>query len=158
MDLYKIAVLISPFVATGISVLVTYKFTIKQKKFELLNQFKVPAFRELVEKLTDYQNFCVGKVSYYTGNEYSPYFETGPGTLHHRTLIDKVFSINRVYFSVKSNEIVNNMLNDMGLLCNIEAMETSGNDIKDFNMTQAYIDMSDKVQDCIDALYKEFKF
>lgn len=153
MDYYKLIAIISPFLAAGLTGWITYNITMKGKRFDLLYQSKIPAFKELSVKLTNYKNFCLGRVAFFEGNEYSPYWEEGTGTLHHRTEIAEVASMNSIYFSPKVKESINNLLNEMAGLCGMEVQIVLKNEVSD--LKDAYFNMYQQAEACINALYKE---
>jgi hypothetical protein len=154
MDIYKILAIISPFCSAGLTGLITYRFTKRGKKFDLLYQFKVPAFKELSDKLSEYKNFCMGCVAFDEGNEYSPYWEDGAGTFHHRTEIANAMSINSIYFSPEIKTNITNLLNQMAGHCGIEAQIILGEHVE-LNLTDSYLIISQQAYDCIDKLYSE---
>jgi hypothetical protein len=77
MDIYKALAIISPFVSAALGGLLTYFFTIRGKRYDLLYQSKIPAFNEVSLELTAFRNYCMGRVASYEGNEFSPYLEEG---------------------------------------------------------------------------------
>lgn len=153
MDYFKLLAILSPFLASGLTGIITYNITMKGKRFDLLYQSKIPAFKELSIKLTNYKNFCLGRVAFFEGNEYSPYWEEGTGTLNHRTEIAETASMNSIYFSLDTKSSIEKLLNEMGSLCGIEVQIALGNhslDLKD-----AYYQMFKKAESCINKLYSE---
>lgn len=147
MDYYKLVAIISPFLASGLTGWITYNITMKGKRFDLLYQSKVPAFKELSIKLTNYKNFCLGTVAFFEGNEYSPYWEEGTGTMHYRNEIAEAASMCSIYFSSKMKKSIDNLLNLMAGLCGAEVQNALKNDVLD--LRDAYFDMYEKSEMCI---------
>ncbi|MBG6188417.1 hypothetical protein [Flavobacterium sp. CAN_S2] len=91
IDFFKFLAVISPFVSAFLTGLLTYYFTLKTKKFDILYQNKIPAFKEITSELIELKKFCLGRVAYFQGNEVSPYWEENLGVLAHRTSITEIF-------------------------------------------------------------------
>jgi hypothetical protein len=123
------------------------------KRFDLLFQSKIPAFKDLSVALTNYKNFCLGRVAFYEGNEYSPYWEEGSGTLHHRTEIAQVTSMNSIYFSSETRKSITDLLNSMAGLCGAEVQILLNNELP--GLKKSYFSMYEKTEVCINQLYAE---
>ncbi|NTE03159.1 hypothetical protein G6M26_41675 [Agrobacterium tumefaciens] len=156
MDIYKLLAITSPFISAGLAGLITYSFSIKGKRFDLLYQSKIPAFKALSVALINYKNYCLGRTAFYEGNEFSPYFEEGGGTLDHRSEIAKVVSLNNIYFSHPTRKAMDDLLGTMSGHCNAELYLASGRDMGDLG--SSYFEMSESVENCISLLYKELNF
>jgi len=143
----------SPFVSVALGSLITYFFTIRGKRYDLLYQSKIPAFKEMSLELTAFRNYCLGKVASYEGNEFSPYLEEGKGTLTHRTDIAMAIANNGIFFRPTSRETVEQLMDEMSMLCNIEVGLAAGNDCGD--LTDNYRKMAEKTSRAIEILYKE---
>ncbi len=63
MEFYKILAIVSPFISALLTGFITYNLTMKQKRFDLLYQSKIPAFKDLSVALINYKNYCLGKAS-----------------------------------------------------------------------------------------------
>jgi hypothetical protein len=153
MDIFKTLAIISPFVSAALGGLITYFFTIRGKRYDLLYQSKIPAFKEVSLELTAFRNYCLGKVASYEGNEFSPYLEEGKGTLTHRTDIALAIAHNGIFFKPTSREAVEKLMNDMSMLCNVELGLAAGNEYGD--LKNNYWEMANKTTSVIDVLYKE---
>lgn len=153
MDYYKILAIVSPFLSAILTGLITYNITMKGKRFDLLYQSKIPAFKDLSVALTNYKNFCTGRVAFYEGNEYSPYWEEGTGTLRHRTEIAEVSSMNSIYFSLKTRKSIEDLLNSMAGLCVAEFQIVLKNEL--LCLKESYFDMYEKTETCINEIYAE---
>ncbi|MNK18100.1 hypothetical protein D3C87_362980 [compost metagenome] len=153
MDYFKILAIVSPFISASLTALFAYNFTMKAKRFDLLHQSKIPAFKELSVTLINYKNYCLGQVANYEGNEFSPYSEETGGTLHHRTEIAQTASMNVIYFSIKTRKKLDDLLNEMSLHCNMELYIASGQDVG--NQKESYFNMAEIAENCINELYTE---
>ena len=153
MTRIEIISLISPFVSAILAAWLTYRFTINSKKFDILYENKIPAFKEIASKINDFKNFCIGRVAYFDGNEYSTFYEEGLGTLMHRDEIANSLSFNSIFLSKPSRLAVTSLLNNMSGLCNAEASIAGGNN--DLNPKDAYQKMAETSEILIEALYKE---
>jgi hypothetical protein len=153
MDYYKLLSIVSPFVSAFLASLFTYFFTLRTKRFDILYQNKIPAFKEITSKLIDLKKFCIGRVAYFSGNEYSPYYEENVGALHHRTEIANITDLNSVFFSTKSRNTIDNLLNELSGLCNAEASIVSGNEM--LRAENEYERISRVIEKCIETLYSE---
>lgn len=153
MTTYQFFTLLIPILSATIVGVLTYLFALKSKRIDLLYQNKIPAFKELALKLTEYKNFCLGRVAYLQGNEYSPFWEEGSGTLHHRTEIANVAAHNAIFLTDHSRKLLYKMLAEMGLSCNIEVAL-----ILDPDLTidsKVYEVKANTVDMIIESLYKE---
>ena len=153
MDIFKLLAIISPFISAILSGLLTYFYTIRGKRYDLLYQSKIPAFKEVSMQLTEFRNYCLGRTASYEGNEFSPYLEEGRGTLTHRTDIALVVAHNGIFFEPASRLAVEELMNSMSVLCNIELGLAAGNDYGD--LAENYFEMADKTTKVIEVLYKE---
>ncbi|MEO6850457.1 MAG: hypothetical protein ABI203_04795 [Mucilaginibacter sp.] len=142
--------LLIPVFSVIVAGLITYRFGIKSKMFDLLYASKIPAFKEITTKLTEYKAFCRGRVAYYQANEFSPYYTDAMGALHHRTEIAKVVDINSIFLSKANRDSISSLIGDMGSLCNIELYISSG-DTKDYS--EVYIQAAKRAEDLIEIMY-----
>jgi hypothetical protein len=69
-----------------------------------------------VSKLIGFKNFCNGRIAYLIGNEYSPYFEEGSGTLEHRSQIAESYDLNSIFLCEKSRNEITHLINKMSSL------------------------------------------
>ena len=153
MTTYQMFTLLIPILSAAIVGLLTYFFALKSKKFDLLYQNKVPAFKEIALKLTAYRNFCLGRVAFLQGNEFSPFWESGPGALHHRTEIANVIALNSIFLSKRNNDFLYSLLNDMSLMCNMEVSLITNPEMNvDSNI---YFNEVKRVDSAIQSLYSE---
>lgn len=156
MDFFKALAIISPFISAAIAGVISYLVMISGKRYDFMYQSKIPAFKDLSLSLINYKNYCLGKVANYEGNEFSPYFELEGSTLQHRTVIAQVASLNTIYFSDSTRKLIDELMNSMSSLCNAELHIASGQEFED--LESSYYSMSEKVELCITALYKELNF
>ena len=153
MNLFQFFTLLIPIAATIAVGLITYFYAIKSKKFDLLYASKIPAFKEIAAKLTDFRSSCLGRVAEYSGMEFSPYSCTG-STLTHRTDIVIAVDANIIFLSKSSQEEIMKLLNKMGMLCSLELrLAANPDDIEDYR--DIYQQFGDDTEKLIELLYKE---
>ncbi|HJP62292.1 MAG TPA: hypothetical protein VJ844_02565 [Mucilaginibacter sp.] len=154
MNIYQTLSLVIPILSVIIVGVITYYFAIKSKKFELLYESKIPAFKEISAKLTEYKTFCWGRVAYYQGNAFSPYYSDQLKALHHRTEIAKSYESNSIFLSKRNRNAIIELLNAMSILCNIELQIASyPNNTNDYS--DAYELAAKKVDSLIEMLYDD---
>ena len=145
--------IISPFISAALTAYLTYRFTVNSKSFDIIYQNKIPAFKAIASKIIQFKNFCEGRVAYFQGNEYSPFYQAGFGTLGFRTDIARTFSENSIFISKDSRFLIEELLGKMSILCNIEAIMVGGD--KDLNPENEYQRMATAAESIIDILYNE---
>lgn len=153
MNLFQFFTLLIPIAAAiGVGV-ITYFYAIKSKKFDLLYASKIPAFKEIAAKLTDFRSSCLGRVAEYSGTDFSPYSCTG-SALTHRTDIVIAVDANIIFLSRSSRQEIMKLLNKMGVLCNLELrLAANPDDIKDYR--EIYQQFGDDTEKLIELLYNE---
>jgi hypothetical protein len=144
----------SAFTSATLVTYFNYKFGVKTKKLDILFNNRLTAFKEVSFKIVSFKNFCTGKLAYLQGNEYSPFYDEGFGSLHHRTEIANSLQRNAVFLSKDSRTVVTDLLNQMSGLCNGEAA-LAGNSNEDLNLEGEYSRMEDLSENVIEVLYKE---
>jgi len=153
MTTIEIISIISPFFSAALTALITYKLTVKSKRFDILYENKIPAFKEVTSRIVAFKNFCTGRVAFLQGNEYSPFYEEKLGTLHHGNQIALALQSNSVFLSQNSRFLIYELLNHMSGLCNAEAVIAGGDDL--FDPKNEYERMTTMLESIIDILYKE---
>lgn len=157
MDVFKILAIVSPFISAILTALVTYRFTIKNKKFDILYQNKIPAFKDVATELINYKKYCLGQAASYQGNEFSPYYDEGEGTLTHRKKIAEVAEMNVLFLSTKSKVLIGNLINNMSIACNIELYIAAGKESEFPELDKSYEDTASQVDEIIEELYRELR-
>ena len=152
MNLQVITV-ISPLICTFLLGILTYKFAIKSKKFDLLYASKIPAFKEIAIKLTNYKTYCWGKYASINGMEFAAFFDEPGGALFHRKEIASVTEHNAIFLSKQNRKALEELIGSIGILCNIELHITNDNLIS-YN-SDPYENAAKKVEALIDTLYKD---
>lgn len=153
IDFYKILSILSPFVSASLAGILTYYFTLKTKKFDILYQNKIPAFKEIAATLVDFKKFCWGRTAYFQGNEFSPYYEDSVGTLEHRTKIAETSEFNSIFLSPDCKQSIDNLLNEMSGLCNAEIAIVSGDTMP--GVEKEYERIALTTENCINKLYND---
>lgn len=155
MDFYKFLAIVSPFVSATLSGFLTYFYTLRTKKIEILYQNNIPAFREITQKLIELKRFCNGRIAFFQANEFSPDYEENIGTLAHRTEISNASNLNSVFLSSKSKDCIDKLLNELSGLCNAEISIIQGNEM--LGIENEYLRVLNLTDNCINTLFKELK-
>lgn len=153
IDFYKILSILSPFVSASLAGILTYYFTLKAKKFDILYQNKIPAFKEIAGTLVDFKKFCWGRTAYFHRNEFSPYYEENVGTLEHRIKISDSSEYNSIFLSADCKQEIDNLLSEMSGLCNAEISLVSGNEMP--GVEDEYERIALTTEKCIKKLYDD---
>lgn len=153
LDYYKVLSILSPMISALLVGILTYNFTIKAKKFDILYQNKIPAFKAVVSELVSFRKYCWGRAAYFSGNEFSPYYNESPGALEHRTLISEVYELNTMFLSKGCRKEIKELISDMSGICNAETIEESDGTLK--GIENSYSNLASKVGEIIDLMYKE---
>jgi len=154
-DFLYIFTLLSPFIAAFIAARLTYFFTLKSKKFDILYANKIPAFKNINDELIKYKIFCLGRVAFLEGNELSPYWSEYIGVFEFRKSITKVYEENLIFVSKKSRKAIENLINNQSLLCNIE-IQLVDNELDDsIDLKTSYFNAYVEVDELIQILYEE---
>ncbi|RKS03196.1 hypothetical protein [Flavobacterium sp. 102] len=153
IDFFKVLAVVSPFISAFLAGLLTYYFTLKTKKFDILYQNKIPAFKEIALKLIELKKFCLGRSAYYQGNEFSPYWEENLGALEHRTAVAEIFEINSIFLSKSSKKSIENLISEMSGLCNAEISIAGTNEIS--GVEKEYERIAKITEETINILYSD---
>ncbi|MDV3878890.1 hypothetical protein CMT91_03730 [Elizabethkingia anophelis] len=148
---FKIAAIISPII-TGLLVgFISYKLSLRGKKFDLLHQHKVPAINELITALVNLKKDAYGAIAREEGHEFSPFYNIKNSSLEHRTIIAEKSEFYSMYLNESSRNKLDNFIGKLYMLCSIEISMTENKDIKYANM---YQDAINDAEDIIKTLYK----
>jgi hypothetical protein len=147
---FRLLAIISPFVSATLAGFLSYYFSMRTKRFDILYQNKIPAFKEVVSKLVEYKKYCLGRIAFLNGHETSPYWEKDAASLIHRVEIASVFDVNSIFVSPKSKKSIQNLLDEMGSICSAEI----SNDLMP-GIEKDYERISIVVESCIDTLYSD---
>jgi len=153
MTTIQIIAIISPFVSAALTAFLTFQFTSKSKRLDILYQNKVPAFKEIAANIISFKNFCEGRVAYFQANEFHPFYTDSLGTLEHRTKIASSLEANVVFVSKDARTVVSDFLIQMSGLCNAElAMSGGDNDMQPISEYQRMSTLGDSA---VEILYNE---
>ncbi|MDY3339116.1 hypothetical protein D1J36_007430 [Riemerella anatipestifer] len=155
IEFFKIFTLLSPFIAAFIAARLTFFFTLKSKKFDILYANKIPAFKNINEKLIEYKIFCLGRVAYFEGNELSPYWYEDIGAFEFRKSITKVYEENSIFVSKKSRISIEKLINNLSLLCNMEIQIVDDKLDERIDLKEIYFKSYLEVDKLIQILYEE---
>lgn len=134
----------------------TYWFSNKSKKMELLYQNKIPAFNELNRALVDFKKYLHGLIAEEQGNEYSPYYGGGEhSAFEHRGIISEIADVNAIYLNNKSRKALEDLTNNMAGLCNLDAMRVLNQLDTDVSYISSYESQIKRVDEVIEILYKD---
>ena len=153
MTTIQIIAIISPFVSAALTAFLTFQFTSKSKRLDILYQNKVPAFKEIAANIISFKNFCEGRVAYYQANEFHPFYTDSVGTLEHRTKIALSLEANVVFVSKDARTVISDFLNQMSGLCNAKLAIAGGdNDMQPISEYQRMATLGDSA---VELLYNE---
>lgn len=155
IDFFKTFTLISPFIAAFIAARLTFFFSLKSKKFDIIYANKIPAFKNINEKLIEYKIFCLGRVAYFEGNELSPYWVEDIGAFEFRKSITKVYEENSIFVSKKSRSSIEKLINNLSLLCNMEIQIVDNKLDEKIDLKETYNNAYLEVDELIQILYEE---
>ena len=155
LDFFKTAAIISPFLAAALSVTLTYYFTVKAKKWDILSASKIPAIKEIAQKLVELKKYCSGVLAYLQANEYAPYYNAPGGALGRRTEITDSIVMNSLFLSQKSRKMIDGILQNLGIMCSIEMTLVSNPSLS--GIETVYETMQTSVEECIQSLYADLK-
>lgn len=153
MTTIQIIAIISPFVSATLTAYLTYKLTSKSKKVDIVYQNKIPAFKAIASSIISFKNFCEGRVAYFYGSEFHPFYTDSLGTLEHRTKIALSLEENAVFISQDSRHIISDFLNQMTGLCNAEIAIASNDPY--MQPKEEYEQMAILADSAVEVLYKE---
>jgi hypothetical protein len=149
----QIVAIISPFVSAALAAFLTYKFTYRSKRIDILYQNKVPAFKEIAANIISFKNFSEGRVAYFQANEFHPFYTDSLSTLEHRIKIATSLEANVVFVSKNSRIVISDFLNQMSGLCNAELSIAGGN--QDMQPIFEYERISILAESAVEVLYEE---
>ena len=155
IDFFKTFTLISPFIAAFIAARLTFFFSLKSKKFDIIYANKIPAFKNINEKLIEYKIFCLGRVAYFEGNGLSPYWVEDIGAFELRKSITKVYEENSIFVSKKSRSSIEKLINNLSLLCNMEIQIVDNKLDEKIDLKETYNNAYLEVDELIQILYEE---
>lgn len=153
MTTIQLIAIASPFVSATLTAFLTHKLTSKSKKVDIIYQNKIPAFKAIASELISFKGFCEGRVAYFIGSEFHPFYTEFLNTLECRTKIALSFQENAVFISKDSRVIISDFLNQMGGLCNAE-LAIAGHD-PDMQLKEEYERMATLADSAIEVLFKE---
>lgn len=153
MTTIQIIAIVSPFISAIMTAYLTYRFTSRSKGIDILYQNKVPAFKEIASQFISFTNFCDGRVAFYRGNEFHPFYTETLGTLEHRTKIATSLETNAIFISKDSRQIAKDFLNQMSGLCNAEIAIAGGG--TNLNAENEYKRMAILADSAVEVLYNE---
>lgn len=155
LEIFKYLAILSPFVAAFIAARLTYFFSLKSKKFDILYANKIPAFKNINEVLTEYKIFCLGRVAFFEGNELSPYWTEDVGAFEFRRKITKVYENNSIFISQKNRKVIEEFINNLSLLCNMEIHLVDEVIDESIDLKKSYFNSYIEVEKIIEIFYKE---
>jgi hypothetical protein len=145
-----------------IASVITYLFTMRMKKFEILFHERVPAFKEILHKLNSLRRYCE---AYAAQGDFTPRprdlseEDRGSALIHRLRLRDAVAE-NYVFLPRASIESLENVDRALNLLCHIEIEGLIKKQIDQRNeanteLHEHYYGVAEIVDKCIEDLYKQ---
>ncbi|WP_123985342.1 hypothetical protein [Taibaiella soli] len=154
MTTFQLFSIFSPIFAAITVAFFTFRYAIKSKKFDLLYASKIPAFKEVAARLTDFKMSCLGTYAQCKGMGFNPY-EVTNSALGHRTEITLAVEQNAVFLSEVSRKEIDGLLNSIGHLCNIELSLAGGYEDDRGDYSEIYLKASEMAEGIINSLYRE---
>jgi hypothetical protein len=148
--IYQFFTLFLPLASASVVGYLTYRFAIKSKKFDILYQHKVPAFKEVTYKLINYKAYCLGRITHLTGNPVSPYYDDELNAMHYHGEVAKAVDLNIIFLSESNKLIINQLLYKM------EGISTSEIDFgRDQMMVDWLNEIVEEIEKVINVLYTD---
>ena len=157
---------LSPFIAAFIASLITYLFTVRAKKHEILMTHKLEAFKAIQKLLSLFKSYYFAKLSEIQGNEFAPMVvdlpdEAQKSPLLQRQALNLVLSGNSIFLSADSRKSLSYLDSSLGFLCNLElnAQIELGTLklVTEVDTKSAYEQILFQIDECIDKMYEELK-
>ncbi len=152
-----------PVVAGLFASFVTYLFTMRSKKYDILLRERIPAFKSIQQRIVSLKRYCHAQLAEYQANEFAPRFGDLPedarkNALGHRTLVANVVEQNLIFLSSGSRNTLQELDAQLSLLCNLELLLAGNPDetIKS-SAPNAYEATLNRIEECLDSLYSELK-
>jgi hypothetical protein len=152
---FKIAAIVSPFLAAALSVILTYYFTFRAKKWDILYASKIPAIKEIAQKLVELKKYCSGVLAYLHAIENAPYYHPPGGALDLWKEIADNSVMNSLFVSAKSRKMIDDILQNLGIICNIEMRLVLDPTLS--GIESPYETMHTMVEECLQSLYADLK-
>jgi len=157
----KIYGYLAPFIAACVASWITYYFTLRQKKHELLLQEKLHAFKAIQAYLVSLRRYCEAGIAEVEGGDFNPTFESLPendpkSALIHSTALQNVIDSNLIFISHSARKALNELIQQVYMLCSMELAISSDPELKS-SSPSGYSATIREVENCINILYSELK-
>lgn len=154
---------LSPFLAALLASYLTYLFTMRSRKYEILLKERIPAFKSIQRRIVSLKRYCMARVAEYQGNEFAAHFDDLPGedkksALSHRSELGNLVEENLIFLSSQSRKSLEDLDTQLSLLCNLELSLAANPDQSITSSAQgAYEATLDRIDTCLENLYSELK-
>jgi hypothetical protein len=155
---------LSPFLAALIASVITYFFTTRAKKQEVLILQRLQAFKAVQKQLALFKAYYFAKLSEIQGNEFAPMVKDLPDDarkppLLQRQSLESVLSDNAIFLSSASRKSLSELDSSLGLLCNLELDHEYEvmNLVNRVESKYVYEQLLFQIELCIDRMYKDLK-
>jgi hypothetical protein len=150
---FKVASILSPFIAAILTALVTYHFTVKAKRLDVLYANKIPAIKEIAARLIELNQYVGGVLAYLHANEYAGDHHPPGGALRHRADLAHAAVMNDMFLSPSTRKLVDDIVQHLGAVCGAEARFVQG--LKASNPESIYELLYKEVNECMSALHAD---
>lgn len=149
---FRVASVVGPIVSGLIVGALTHLLALRSKKFDLLYQHKVNAFKELNEVLIELKRYFIAKEAEGTGNEFAP--EAEGSMLEHREKLYNVTALHGIFLGDESKKALDSLQMQISHFLNLELYAAMGTN-EDIANPKAYEGWADRVDNVIRVLYND---
>jgi len=150
MDNFKLLAILSPFISAFLVGFSSYYFNLKNKRFDILYQYKLPAFKEMSVKFIELKKYCTGQI----GLENTPYLSDKLQAKELRAGIIDSYDNNAIFLNSKTRRTIEFLINQMRTIVRLEDLAEK----EEVEFKQKYKDYTiilGLTNNCIEVLYKD---
>lgn len=161
-ELFKILMpYISPFIAAFIASWLTYYFTLRSKRADLLFQHRIDAFKKVAKKLSNIKKQFIFNITQMQGIEIGPdesFLEDGKNkaTRIHTIDLISIQEENQIFLTDKSRKYLETLVNNLMHICGMELGINENPDLKE-SYIKAYNVRIEEIDKCLKILFSELK-
>ena len=143
---------------------ITYKFTIRSKKHDIILQERILAFKTIHKELVFLSRYCHAIVASRKGNEFAPRLEdlsedVKKSALTHWTYLQEIVDENLIFLPSRSKKLIDEIFFCLSILSNIELQLAYSDPPEEvvISAPEAYENAIDKIDLCLENLFNELK-
>lgn len=149
---FKVASIVSPFIAAAIAAVLAYYFAIKGKKLDILYANKVPALKAIAAQVIELSNYLSGVLAYLQANEWAGNYQPPGGALERRGELARVVTMNNLFLTPQGRPVLSDLLAHLAPICAAEARYVLD---RTEDLQPLYESVYNRVEECMDILHKE---